>query len=152
MPYDCQTYFQEALPVLGIRTHTPVEKLPETLGKCYASIGQYMAELGEEPAGIPYVAYFNMNMQDLDMEVGFTVPKPMPGNGPIQAGTLPNQPVATCTHTGPYPEMRSAYEELTRWVEEKGLEASGTVYEFYLNDPATTPPEALQTQIVFLLK
>ncbi len=152
MPYDCQTYLQEALPVLGIRTHTPVEKLPETLGKCYASIGQYMAGLGEAPAGIPYVAYFNMNMQDLDMEVGFKVPKPMPGNGPIQAGTLPSQPVATCTYTGPYPEMRSAYDELNRWIEEQGLQPNGIVYEFYLNDPATTPPEALQTQIVFILE
>ncbi len=152
MSYDCQTYLQEALPVLGIRTHTPVEGLPETLGKCYASIGQYMAGLGEAPAGIPYVAYFNMDMQDLDMEVGFKISRPMPGKGPIQAGTLPNLPVATCTYTGPYPEMRSAYEELNRWVEEKGLQASGIVYEFYLNDPATTPAEALETQIVFILK
>ncbi len=152
MTYDCHTYLQEALPVLGIRTQTPVEKLPETLGKCYASIGQYVAELGEAPAGIPYVAYFNMNMQDLDMEVGFKVEKPLPGKGPIQAGILPNQPVAECTYTGPYPEMRSAYDELNHWVEEKGLQPTGIVYEFYLNDPATTPPEALQTQIVFILK
>ncbi len=152
MSYDCQTYLQEALPVLGIRTHAPVEKLQETLGKSYASIGQYMAGLGEEPAGIPYVAYFNMNMQDLDMEIGFKVAKPLPGKGPVQAGTLPNTMVATCTYTGPYPEMKLAYEELSRWVEEKGLQASEVVYEFYLNDPATTSPEALQTQIVFILK
>ncbi len=152
MPYDCQSYLQEALPVLGIRAHAPVEKLPETLGKCYASIGQYMAGRGEAPAGIPYVAYFNMDIQNLDMEVGFKVAKPMPGMGPIQAGALPNAMVATCVYTGPYPEMRMAYEELTHWVEEKSLQASGVVYEFYLNDPATTPPEALQTQIVFILK
>ncbi len=152
MSYDCQTYLQEAQPVLGIRTHTPVEKLPETLGKCYASIGQYMAGLGEALAVIPYVAYFNMDMQDLDIEVGFKVTKPMPGMDPIQAGSLPNLPVAACTYTGPYPEMKSAYDELNRWIEEKGLQASGLVYEFYFNDPATTPPEALKTQIVFILK
>ena len=152
MPYDCQTYLQEALPVLGIRTHAPVEKLQETLGNCYASIGQYMAGLGEAPAGIPYVAYFNMDMQDLDMEVGFKVAKPLPGMGPVQAGALPNTMVATCTHAGPYPDLKFAYEELGRWVEEKGLQASEVLYEFYLNDPATTPPEALQTQIVFILK
>lgn len=152
MSIECQTYLQEALPVLGIHAHTPVEKLQETLGRCYASIGQHMAGLGGEPAGLPYVAYFNMDMQDLDMEVGFKLAAPLPGNGEIQAGTLPNKPVATCTYTGPYPQMASAYEELTRWVEEKGLQASGVVYEFYLNDPASTPPEALQTQIVFILK
>ncbi len=151
MSYDCQTYVQEALPVLGIRTRTPVERLPETLGKCYAAVGQHMAGLGVEPAGIPYVAYFNMNMQDLDLEVGFKIPAPLPGDGEIQASALSDKPVAACTYIGPYPEMGKAYEELTRWVEEKGLQASGIVYEFYLNDPANTPPEALQTQIVFIL-
>ncbi len=151
MTYDCQTYQQEALPVLGIRTHTPVENLPQTLGRCYASIAQHMAGLGAAPGGLPYVAYFNMNMQDLDLEVGFQIASPLPGNGEVQAGALPNKPVAACTYTGPYPQMASAYEELTRWVAEKGLQASGVVYEFYLNDPASTAPEELQTQIVFIL-
>ncbi len=97
MSIECQTYLQEAQPVLGIHTHTPVEKLQETLGRCYASIGQYMDGLGVDPAVLPYVAYFNMDMQDLDMEVGFKIAAPLPGNGEIQAGTLPNKAVATCT-------------------------------------------------------
>jgi hypothetical protein len=29
------------------------------------------------------------------------------------------------------PEMGLAFEESTRWVEEKGLQANGVVYEFY---------------------
>jgi effector-binding domain-containing protein len=152
MTYDCQAYLQAALPVLGIRTRTPVDNLPETLGKCYASVGQYLASLGQAPAGCPYVAYFNMDMADLDIEAGFTVAGPLEGTSEIQAGALPNTLVATTTYTGPYIEMAPAYQELTRWIEQQGYQPSGVVYEFYLNDPSTTPPEALQTQIVFILK
>jgi effector-binding domain-containing protein len=152
MTYECQAYLQAALPVLGIRARTPVEKLPETLGKCYGSIGQYLAGLGQAPAGCPYVAYFNMDMQDLEIEAGFPVAGALAGKDAIQAGTLPNKMVATTTFTGPYTEMGPAYQELTHWIEEQGYQANGVVYEFYLNDPATTPPEALQTQIVFILK
>ncbi len=48
--------------------------------------------------------------------------------------------------------MPPAYEELTRWTQENGFEPTGVVYEYYLNGPDDTPPQGLQTQIVFMVK
>jgi effector-binding domain-containing protein len=112
---------------------------------------QYLGELGVTPAGAPFVAYFNMDMQDLDMEVGFPVAQPLPGGGEVQSSEIPGGKVATCLHTGPYPEISQAYQALSTWVNENGYKMTGVSYEFYLNDPQETPPEALQTQILFPL-
>jgi effector-binding domain-containing protein len=136
---------------LTIRTRTSVEELPQVLGQAYGSIAQYLAELGEQPAGPPFTAYHNMDMQDLDVEIGFPVSRSIPARGSIQAGEIPEGQVATCLYTGPYTEIEAAYSALTEWVEENGYEAAGMAYEIYLNDPSETPPEQLMTQIAFPL-
>ena len=119
-------------------------------GKGYGEIVQYLEELGEQPIGPPFGAYYNMDMEDLDIELGFPVGRELPGRAHIQAGEIPGGQVATCLHIGPYSEMEPAYAALTEWIKDNGYEATGVVYELYLNNPDETPPA--QTQIVFPLK
>jgi effector-binding domain-containing protein len=126
--------------------------LPGFIGEAYAKITQFLIELNEKPAGAPFVVYYNMDMQDLDMEAGYPVSQVLPGKDEIKAGYLLEGMVAACEYTGPYPEMGSTYEVLTQWIKDNGYEATGVSYEFYLNDPAETPPQQLRTQIVFPLK
>jgi effector-binding domain-containing protein len=152
MSYKCEIYQQTAQPTLSIRTQVSVEKLPQVLGESYGAIGQYLASLGEAPGGAPFVAYYNMSMEDLDIEAGFPVLKTLPGSGAIQSSQMPAGKFATCLYTGPYQECGSAYETLTHWIQEQGYEPTGVAYEFYLNNPAETPPEELKTQIIFQLK
>lgn len=142
---------QPSQPVLSIRTRTPVTALPELLGKSYGAIAQYLAELGEYPAGAPFVAYYNMDMDDLDIEIGFPVGKELPGRGDIQSAAIPEGKYAICYYTGPYSELKTPYAALTEWVTQKGYAPKGISYEFYLNDPGETSPEDLQTKIVFPL-
>ena len=151
MSIKCEIYEQAAQPTLTIRTRTSVEKLPQVLGESYGAIGQYLGSLGEAPSGAPFVAYYSMSMEDLDIEVGFPVVKPIPGMGAIQSSQMPAGKFATRLHKGPYNELGSAYEELTRWILEQGYETTGVAYEFYLNDPVETPPQELKTQIIFQL-
>jgi effector-binding domain-containing protein len=152
MSYKCEIYEQTAQPTLSIRTHASVEKLPQVLGESYGAIGQYLASLGEAPSGAPFVAYYDMSMENLDIEAGFPVLKPLPGTGAIQSSQMPAGKFATCLYKGPYQECGPAYEALTGWIQEQGFETSGVAYEFYLNDPVETPPEELKTQIIFQLK
>ena len=111
-----------------------------------------MGELQEQFAGPPFTAYYNMDMQDLDVEIGFPVPKKLPDKGTIKAGEIPAGKVATCLYTGPYNEMEPAYNALHQWTQDNGYKLTGIAYEIYLNDPEQTPPEQLQTQIAFPLK
>ena len=152
MTYPCQFVEQSAQPVLSVRTRTTVQNLPSLLGKAYGEIAHYLGELGEQPAGPPFTIYYNMDMQDLDIEAGVPVAKRLAGRGEIQTSELPAGTVATCLYTGPYSDMAPAYGALTQWVAERGYEPTGVVYEVYLSDPNETPPQEMKIQIVFLLK
>lgn len=152
MSYQCKLKEWSTQPTLAIRTRTAVQDLPQVLGETYHAIEEYLAELGEQPAGPPFTAYHNMDMQDLDVEIGFPVPRELPGRGDIQAGHLPEGKVATHLYIGPYSDMEPAYDALSQWIQENGYEPTGVAYEFYLSDPAETPPEEHQTQIVYPLK
>jgi effector-binding domain-containing protein len=151
MTHQCELIERSAQPTLSIRTRTNVEKLPQVFGDAYGKIIQYMGELGETPGGAPYAAYYNMDMQNLDVEIGFPVLSALPGKGEVQAGLIPAGKAATCMHIGPYPEIASAYTDLSTWITAQNLRPSGVAYEFYLNDPEHTPPAELQTLILFPL-
>ena len=152
MLYQCELLNQSAQPTLAIRTRTAIQNLPQVVGQAYGAIIQYAGSLGVQPCGAPFVAYYNMNMQDLDIEIGFPFAQELAGQGNIQAGAIPGGKAVTCVHIGPYDQVGGAYEALQKWVGANSDIPTGVAYEFYLNDPQTTPPAELQTQVVFPLQ
>ncbi len=152
MDLQCEIKEQAPQPVLSIRTKTRVEELPALMGQVFQSVALYLGEQGQVPAGPPFAAYYNMDMTALDVEVGFPVATALPGKGEIQPGTLPGGRVATVVYTGPYEQMKSAYEELAKHVQASGAEPTGVSYEIYLSDPSQVPADQLMTQILFPLK
>jgi len=139
-------------PVLSIRTRTSVANLPQEIGKAYGAIAAYLEELGEAPADAPFTAYYNLDMDDLDVEMGFPVSKPLAGKNDIKASVIPACKQASYMYKGPYEKMGPAYEALTAWVAEQGLKPTGISYEYYYNAPCEVAEEELLTKIVFLLK
>ncbi|MCC6805454.1 MAG: GyrI-like domain-containing protein [Anaerolineae bacterium] len=125
-----------------------VQPLPQRLGNAYRAIGEYLNQLGEAPAGGVFAAYYNMDMQDLDVEAGFTVAKRLPGSGEIQASEIPAGTFAVCHFTGPYAAMAPGYEALTQFARDNGYKPSGIAYEWYFSPP-DTPPQDIKTDIVF---
>ena len=152
MTYLCELSKRSTQPTMSVRTRSAVQDLPELLGKVYGKIAQYLGALGAQPIGPPYVGYFNMDMQDLDLEIGFPVSQAIQGEGDIQSSEIPEGQYATCLYTGPYSDIEPAYIALTQWIENQGYQTTGVAYELYLNDPAQTSLEELQTQILFLLE
>jgi effector-binding domain-containing protein len=148
----CELLNRPAQPVLSIRTHTSVKNLPAVVGQSFGAIAQYLGQLGQAPTGAPFAAYYNMDMENLDVELGYPVAKKVPGQGNIQPSEIPGGKAGACVYTGPYDQMPPAYEALTTWMKAQGHEATGVSYEFYLNAPDVVPPDALQTQIVFPIK
>ena len=152
MLYQCELRDRPAQPTLAIRTRAAVQDLPRVLGPAWGAIMQYAGSLGVLPSGAPFVAYHNMDMQDLDIEIGFPFAQELAGQGNIQAGAIPGGKVATCMHIGPYDQVGRAYDALQKWLEANSYLPVGVAYEFYLNDPQTTPPSELLTQVVFPLQ
>ncbi|MGI6711753.1 MAG: GyrI-like domain-containing protein [Bacillota bacterium] len=143
---------QKVQPVLSIRTRTKVEELPNLIGRSYHSIMDYLKEMGEEPAGAPFTAYYNQDMQDLDVEMGFPVAKTLLGKGEIKAGNIPEGKAASAMYKGSYKKMEQPYMEMAKWISENGYEPTGVAYEYYYNSPDEVPESELLTRIVMPLK
>ena len=152
MPYNCEVIERQGELTLGIHTSSPAQDLSHTIPQSIGTVAQYLGQIGQQPTGVPYVAYYNMDMQNLDVEIGFLSANAVPGKGNIKAGSILGGKAASCLHIGPYATVPDAHDALHRWMHDKGYESAGTYYEIYLNDPAVTPPDALETQVFTLLK
>jgi effector-binding domain-containing protein len=152
MDIKCEKVQKAERHALVVRTVTSIQNLPQMIGSSYHKIMALMGEYGEQPADMPFVAYYNMDMQKLEVEIGFPTAKPLPGREDVQAVVYPAVEVATCMHAGPYDAMVPTYEALTAWIAAQGREPSGVVFEYYLNDPAEVGEEKLLTRIEMLLK
>ena len=133
-----------------IRTHSPVENLKNVLGASFGAIAQHIMSRGGQIIDAPYVAYFNMDMSNLDLEIGFPVAAPLPSAGNIEGSKLSPGRYVTCLYTGPYEEMEPVYKGIADFMQQHELKPTGAAYEFYLNGPET-PPANLQTRIEFPL-
>lgn len=138
--------------VLSIRTRTSVADLPGKLGEAYLKIMGYLQEMDETPAGPPFAAYYNMDMEDLDVEMGIPVSGPLPGKEDISPGEIPGGKQATYLYKGPYIEMEPVYNAMMQWINDHGHVLSGVFYEFYFNSPLEVPESELLTKIVLPLK
>lgn len=139
-------------PTLSVRYRTPVSELPNTMGEMYGEIAAYMGKNRIPFAGSPFIVYYNMDMNDLDVEVGFPLVKPDAGEGRIAGSMLRGGLFATAKHTGPYTTLEGTYNALTAFIKEKGVQTETFMFEEYLNSPEDTPPEKLETVIYFPLK
>jgi effector-binding domain-containing protein len=146
--YTFELLDRPAQPALVIHTRASVRNLPQILGQAYGDIMRHAGQVGAQPSGAPFVAYRNMDMDDLDLEIGFPFAQPVAGGGQVLAGEIPGGQAVTCVHVGPYDELHAAYDALHDWMTENGHAPAGAAYEFYLNDPQTTPPAELRTQLL----
>ena len=152
MEYQFELTEQAAQPTLAVRTRTAVGNLPRELGKAYNAILAHLNELGEQASNAAFAAYYNMDMENLDVEMGFPVAKPLAGKGEIIAGEIPAGKQASYMYKGPYQAMEPVYEAFNRWMTENGHTPTGVCYEFYYNSPMDVPESELLTKIVFPLK
>ena len=85
--------------------------------------------------------------------VGVTVDEDCAGDDVVSIYDVPGGRHAILTHRGPYAQLPQSYNELFAWLPTSG-EAPGDapLFEVYLNDPRSTPPEDLLTEICLPLQ
>jgi AraC family transcriptional regulator len=80
----------------------------------------------------------------------FTAPpgREVQGEGEVGVQAIGGGEYATVVHTGPFEGLADTYAQLGAWFAESGREAKhGPSLEFYLDDPNTTPPEKMRTEV-----
>lgn len=153
MDYNFDMNEAPAQAVLSIRKRISVRNLPQELGQAYTAIFEYLKEIGAEAMVLaPFAGYYNMDMEDLDVEMGFTIAGPLPGKGDVKANEIPAGKQVDYLFKGPYSGMEPVYNALNQWMNEKGYVPTGTCYEFYFNSPLEVPESELLTKIMFPLK
>lgn len=152
MTYVLQIIESEEQAVLSVKTVTSVSNIPNVVGNVFGSIVNYIMEQGEEPVGPAFIAYYNMDMENLIVEIGFPVAREIEGEDEIVLRYIPAGKKATGFHKGPYAELGPLYERMSNFIGEKGYEPTGVVYEYYYNSPEEIPESELLTKVEFLLK
>lgn len=147
MTWQIELKPQAFQPTLSIRFRTKAENLPNQIGECYRQIAAYLEEIGEKIAGVPFTAYHNMDMQDLDVEIGFPVEKPLPGQGDILSGGIPEGWIVTSMFKGHYSGMEPMYKAMFQWIAEHDCIPTGVCYEYYYNSPMEVPESELLTRV-----
>jgi effector-binding domain-containing protein len=133
--------------VLSIRTRIHFNDYPNTAKDAYEKIMEYAERHGFLFSSGPYVCYHNADLEDLDVEMGFPVAKPVSGNGEIAGYTIPVQKAVSGIFLGAYGDTDPLMMEIMQWISEHGYQQHGEIYNYYLNDDNRSAGELL-TQIV----
>jgi effector-binding domain-containing protein len=152
MSFKYEITTQKTQPAVSIRKRTSVSKLPDVIKDSYESIAKHLEQTGGECSGAPFAIYYNMDINDLDVEMGFPVASSIKEKGEIKNSAIPVGKVVAFSHIGPYSELEKTYGYAINWMKENNFEGSGIVCEMYPNDPAVTPQDELVTEIKFYLK
>lgn len=132
-----------AQKVFSIRQTVGVRQYHELFERLFREAGAR----GLAQAGPVQMLYHdeNFDRESSDVEAQLVVA----GDGPDVAV----RPACTCAavqHHGSYEELHLAYEALCAWLgEHTEYRMCGPAIERYLNDPDTTPPDELETGVLF---
>jgi len=135
---------------LVYKEHTSNAKSDKVIETGINMVRAYLEELGIEPSGTPYVAYLNCakDWSNYDVEVGFPIPETIgEKDGMFMSKTHAGKAVVA-THKGSHRSLNTTYGKMFAFMDEQSLAFTGTFYDCYLTDPATTPTKEMQTKVI----
>lgn len=134
-----------------------VSDIAATMGPIFNRLAAFLAATGTPTAGPPRAVYTGMDQGQTTFIVAFPIAKGAReerGDTDIRIRELPSGPAWRFVHRGPYQGLAATYDTITSWLQARGLIADEggwiefmPMWEEYVSDPATTPPEALLTYI-----
>ena len=136
-------------PIVGIRAQTTMEEIGDNIRKLMPELGAFV---GDRIAGPPLARWHSWEDNAGEMEVAVPVREPMEGTDRIRPSELPAGRAAVAMHIGPFDTVADTWNAFGAWMNEQGLERVASPWEEYLSDPRETPPEELQTRIVWPIK
>lgn len=160
--FDARFIDRDAQSTLAVRIQVPMADLDmgEIYGRELPRLFTRMQDLGGELAGAPYGRYFAWGGDQVDVEIGLPVARPLDALRPLRelpagdigASELPAGPAAVATHWGPYDGLPATYGRLHDWIHAQGREDSLGPWESYLDDPDSVPdPADLRTEVCYPL-
>lgn len=119
------------------------EEYAEFMGDAVGIIQQLIEKSGALPSSRPIVCFHNIDLEALDVEIGFVTPRRIDAMGEVHSVTLPIRTIAVTIDRGPYEKQDPTLEALMKWVPDHGYEAVGGIYYHYLNGEDQPDSESL---------
>ena len=124
-----------------------VAEIPKLLGELLPRVLGHVQANGGQMAGPPFTEYLSMG-ETIDMRAGVPLVQKIEEGDGVKVGELPGGDVVTTVHIGPYDKLSEAYAAIETYVEEQGLTAGDSMWEFYWTDPEKHPdPKDWKTEI-----
>lgn len=139
-------------PVLFIRRRVAPHEIATVLAECLPQVYGHCQAKGLAMAGPPFVRYIDVGPGLMTIEGGMPLAQPAPGEGEIEAGTLPGGVAAMAVHEGSYERLGETHAAVERWIAETGAEPGGAPWESYVTDPGEVPdPVDWRTEVYWPL-
>lgn len=122
------------------------EEYSDFMGEAVGKIEERIKEADSYPSSGPIVCFHNIDIEKLDVEIGFQIAEPITGKGAVKYSVLPARTIATAIGQGPYEQQDPTMEELMKWISDNGYQPTGGIYYHYLNDDQR-PEEELLTEM-----
>lgn len=152
MSYLFQVVEIQPQTAVAIRRVTSANELPTVVEEVFNTLVEYIGKMEGLALGPAYIAYYSMDENNLDVEIGFPVNKVIKDEGEIIGTKIPGGKRVVGYYKGAYAYMTHLYDEMLKWILLNDLEPSSLAYEYYFNSPQQVPENELLTKIEFLLK
>jgi hypothetical protein len=125
----------------------------KTLGESYGKILAVTGPMGLEVDGAPIAinrAFDPNGAWEFDAAlVVKSAPTGAPPDPDVKVGTTPSGRVVKVVHTGPYTEMKSAYDAIMAYMKANNMKPGALSWEEYVSDPGNTPADKLITSVYY---
>jgi AraC family transcriptional regulator len=126
----------------------PFEQMPVKIGLFMQEFMKQKLPFGGNLFGIYFNSPAQVKPEELKWAIGIPVLKDSVVNAPLKKSEFLFKKIAVYIHVGPYEKVGESYNKVFKFVEEKGYEVAGPVFESYLDrDPSKVKPEELRTEI-----
>jgi AraC family transcriptional regulator len=155
MMYEVEIVSVPRIPLAVIGHVGPYLQMGKAFDVLYATLGSRNLISG----GMRSIALFHddptiVPEAELRSLAGIAIPDDFSIEPPLERAEVRKGPYALLKHTGPYSDMKAAYDWLYgEWLPQSGREpADAPAFEEYLNDPRNTPAPELRTDIYLPLR
>jgi effector-binding domain-containing protein len=114
----------------------------------YLQIGKFMAKNKLHQAGVPLGIDGGMTSTTFDFQAGMPIDRAdVTASGPIRLAQSYAGKALKTTHVGPYDTLGKTFDRFRAYMAAHAYTAAGAPISWYIDDPGSTAPENLRTEI-----
>jgi effector-binding domain-containing protein/uncharacterized protein YndB with AHSA1/START domain len=148
MTFETTASTAQPLLVMNVRSAEDANAIGVALGVAYGRLSGFISQHGLAQGGPPLAIHQGTQNGALSLDAAIPVDRTdVELAPPLRAGNRYEGRVLKAVHTGDYTGLPAARAKVRAYLATAGLEPTGPLWEEFVSDPGSTPPEQLVTHI-----